>query len=223
MDSLFKNLEEIISNNIKNEDINFLIHDDFNLFNYKDIRDIKQVFEIYKKILKIYKKSKLWLNSNISYIKVLMKIMKNKNIFIRTFENIYGDLFLEIESMFSFFQLSFIPNYELVMQCNYEYHSKCSIFLYLFSIFDKLSTLLLFNYYCEDENFDEEKISEEVWRNVKFSNTNSYLVLQEKNSILKKEIQSIIDSNCFQYLLKIRNKTFIVLNLLCLDIISVQL
>ena len=91
-----------------------------------------------------------------------MKIMKNKNIFIRTFENIYGDLFLEIESMFSFFQLSFIPNYELVMQCNYEYHSKCSIFLYLFSIFDKLSTLLLFNYYCEDENFDEEKISEEV-------------------------------------------------------------
>ena len=59
MDSLFKNLEEIISNNIKNEDINFLIHDHFNLFNYKDIRDIKQVFEIYKKILKIYKKSKL--------------------------------------------------------------------------------------------------------------------------------------------------------------------
>lgn len=210
MDEIFKNLEKIISNDIKNEDINFLIQDDSDLFNYSNIKEIRQVFKIYKEILKLYKKSKLWLNSNISYINVLMEMMQNKKNIEKKSENIYGDLFLEIESMLSFFQLSFKPNYELVWQFEYEYHLKNSIFLYIFSIFDKLSTLLFFHYYSKDKNYNEEEISEVTLRNIKFSISKSYLVIQDKvkNSILKKEIDSIICSNCFKYLLKIRNITY---------------
>lgn len=109
-----------------------------------------------------------------------------------------------------FLSIIFKPNYELVMQFQYEYHFKNSIFLYIFSIFDKLSTLLFFHYYSKDKNYNEEEISEYILRNIKFYKLSSYLVFQDKckNSILKKEIDSIIHSNCFKYLLKIRNTTY---------------
>ena len=203
MKNIFNDLEQlIIKHNINEKDINDIIQDNEDLFNFTNIKSIKNIWTIFKNIKIIYIKSVKWIDKNISSIKKIEKMMQNKkvnNLYKQT--NIYEDWFLEIESIISFLKINFKPTYELVMQFNYEYHYYKSLYLYLFSTFDITACLLYFHY------SNNKILSKDVMKKIKFIKTNSYLLHENKitNENLKKEIDVLVNSNSFKYISKTRN------------------
>lgn len=204
MQEIFKELEKIVINDLGCKDINNLLHFNEDMYSFKNIKKIDYIFYVYKKVKSLYKSSLKWLKKNISYINQIKKMMQNIKTSKKKNTNIFNDLFLEVESMISFFELSFTPYYELVMQYEYNYHYLKSLFIYLFSIFDKLAILIHFHHTKGNE------IPEKELRKIKFNDINSYLKFDNKikNVKLSKRIDLIINSPTFKLVLKIRNISY---------------
>lgn len=198
LDKLNKIIDEL-----KEDNINELLHKDSWLFNYRNISEISDILKIHNDIKKIYINSLNLLNKRITYINSIEKMMKNKKNKKCNECEIYKDLFLEIESIIAFFKISFVPGVELVMQFNVDYHHMKMLYMYLYSTFDRIACLL-FNHFS-DKNMNNTEFGNKM-KKIYFDKVNSYLNDSKDISIeLKQEINSIINSSSFIYIKKIRN------------------
>lgn len=117
-------------------------------------------------------------------------------------KNICGDLFLEIEAIISYFLIEFKPNNELYMQYDFDYHKKTSLFLYMFTIFDKFSTLIFFH---NSTNYKDKEYNE-IISLINFNKVDSYINLNNYNGeIFKRELKDLSSSKVMKLIKKIRN------------------
>lgn len=122
----------------------------------------------------------------------MMRGKKVKN--LNNTNQIHGDLFLEVESMLAYFLINFNDNPKLYFQFMEQYHKDKILFLYLFSIFDIVATLICYHY-----NFQNE------YDKIYFKKIDSYID-KENNKDLFEFINKFIKTNIFKYLNKKRNE-----------------
>lgn len=208
--NIINKLENLFQKYKIEKNINEIIIGDKNLFRYRKITEITYIKFFYKKITEIYYKS-LETICNISpfinSIELRMLEKKYKSIDLEI-KNICGDLLLEIESIISYIKISFKPKTKLWVQDDFEYHSRKSLLLYLFSSFDKIACLLYYQFnidkFCSDENFDKKFVKNIT--KIKFKDVDSYFTntypCEEK---IKYEFEIIIKSSVFEYAKNSRN------------------
>lgn len=143
------------------------------------------------------------LNKNITYIDKIVRIMGNKSTNNYAGDQIYKDLFVEIESIIAFFKINFIPCNKLVVQFDYGYHFMKMYFTYLYTSLDKIACLL-FYHFCS-ENINHEEFNKKI-NIIYFHRIDPYLENNKSINIkLYEKINSIINSESFTYIKKIRN------------------
>lgn len=208
--NIISKLENLFEKYKIENNINEIIIGDKNLFNYKKITDITYIKSFYKRIKEIYYKSlKTICNiaTFINSIELRMIGKKYKSIDLEI-KNICDDLLLEIESIISYIKIFFKPKTKLWVQADFEYHSRKSLLLYLFSSFDKIACLLYYQFnidkFDSDENF-EKSFAKNITK-IKFKNVDSYFInthpCEEK---IKNKFKIIVNSPIFEYAKNSRN------------------
>lgn len=205
----FNKLEEILISKRNIIDINENLINNENHFSTIYINCCNKSIYIFNKIKKIYSKYTKEFLSNFPFVseqmeirKEVRKLNKKEKLLLRFKNNkkveVENDLFLEIESIITYFFTHFkMSKKRYHMQC-YSYHFDKMLFLYLYSSFDIIATLIDFNE--NKEEYDDPNYKKIIY----FTKIDSY-INKNKNLNLYNDIFNIIESNSFKYINKKRN------------------